>query len=112
MFGRQELAALVQRRRALLAESDSNRQALRAEIQDLRHATAWVSEARRWPRKAGPLLLVLAPLAGFLLARGTRRADSWINRLTGAAKWIGPLYALWKSISRGRAEAEAGGEGA
>ena len=91
-----------------MAESGLNRLVLQAEIQNLRDATAWVTEATRWPRKAGPLLLVLAPLAGFLLTRLSRRPDSWFNRVTAAAKWIGPLYTLWKSFSASRTEAEAG----
>jgi hypothetical protein len=108
VFGRVELDKLAQQRRTLVSESGLNRLVLRAEIQNLRDATAWVSEATRWPRKAGPLMLVLAPLAGFLLTRASRRPDSWLNRLTGAAKWIGPLYSLWKSFSASRKEAEDG----
>jgi hypothetical protein len=91
-----------------VAESGLNRLLLRAEIHNLRSATAWVSDAARWPRKAGPLLLLLAPLAGFLLANGSRRRTSWLNRVTAAAKWVGPLYTLWKSFSASRTEAEGG----
>jgi hypothetical protein len=99
---------LVQLRRTLVAESGLNRLVLQAEIQNLRDATAWVSEAARWPRKAGPLLLLVAPLAGFLMAKGSRRPDSWLNKLALAAKWIGPLYTLWKSFSASRTQAETG----
>jgi hypothetical protein len=99
---------LVQERRTLVAESGLNRLVLQAEIQNLRDATAWVSEAARWPRKAGPLLLLVAPLAGFLMAKGSRRPDSWLNKLALAAKWIGPLYTLWKSFSASRTQAETG----
>jgi hypothetical protein len=108
VFGRRELDKLAREKQAILAESDLNRLVLQAEIQNLRTATAWVGEAARWPRKAGPLLLVLAPLAGFLLTRGSRREDSWFSRVSAAAKWIGPLYTLWKSLSASRKEAEAG----
>ena len=108
MFGRIELDKLVQERRTLVAESGLNRLVLQAELQDLRDATAWVSEAARWPRKAGPLLLLLAPIAGFLMAKGTRRPDSWLNKLAVAARWIGPLFTLWKSFAASRKEAEAG----
>ena len=108
MFGREELDRLAREKQAILAESGLNRLALQAELQNLRSATAWVSTATRWPRKAGPLLLVLAPVAGFLLAKAFRRRDSWFNRLAAAAKWIGPLYGLWKRFSPGRKDAEAG----
>ena len=108
MFGRKELDKLAVEKQALVAESGLNRLMLQAEIENLRSATAWVSEATCWPRKAVPLLLVLAPLAGFLLTRFARRPDSWFNRVTAAAKWIGPVYTLWKSFSASRKETEAG----
>jgi len=91
-----------------VAESGLNRLALQAELQNLRSATDWVSKAARWPRKPGLVLLVLAPLAGFLLARVSRREDSRFKRLLAVAKWIGPLYQLWQSFSASRKEAEAG----
>jgi hypothetical protein len=105
VFGREELGRLAQQRKTLVAESDLNRLVLQSEIQNLRKALGWVGEAGRWPRKLGPLMLVLAPLAGFLMARGTRRPDSWLNRLTAAAKWMGSLYTLWKAFSGSRADA-------
>ena len=108
MLGRKELDKLALEKQALVAESGMNRLVLRAEFQNLHSATAWVSEATRWPREHGPLLLVLAPLAGFLLTRAFRRRDSWFNRVTAAAKWIGPVYTLWKRFSTSRKEAEAG----
>ena len=91
-----------------MAESGLNRLMLHAELQDLRSATAWMSEAARWPQKAGPLMLLLAPLAGFLLSKVSRREDSWRKRALSAAKWIGPLYKLWKSVSASRTQAEPG----
>ena len=94
-------------KQALLLESGLNRLALKAEIQSLRATTSWVGEATRASREFAPLLLVLAPLAGFLLARGSRRPDSWLNRVAGAAKWIVPLYRLWRSFAPRRKEAEA-----
>jgi hypothetical protein len=108
VFGRKELDKLALERQTLVAESGLNRLVFQAEIQNLRSATAWVSEATLWPRKAGPLLLVLAPLVGFLLTRVSRREDSWFRRVSAAAKWIGPLFTLWKSFSASRKEAEAG----
>jgi hypothetical protein len=93
-------------KQALLLESGLNRLALQAEIQRLHSATWWVSGANRASRGLSPLLLVLAPLAGFLLMRGSRRPNSWLSRLAGAAKWIAPLYRLWKSFSPGREESE------
>jgi hypothetical protein len=108
VFRRKELDKLALEKRALVAESDLNRLGLQLELQNLRSATAWVSRADRWPRKLGPLLLVLAPLTGFLVARAAKRSDSWFSRVTTAVKWIGPLYTLWKSFSASRGKPEAG----
>ena len=107
MFGRREIDKLTLEKQTLVAESGLHRLSFQVELQNLRAATAWVNEAGRWPQKAGPLLLLLAPLAGFLFTRISRRPDSWFNRLSAAAKWIGPLYTLWKTFSARRKEAEA-----
>jgi len=99
VFGRQELEQLRLHKQTLVLESSLNRHALRSEFQQLRSAAAWMSNAARAPRQFAPLLLVLAPLAGFLLVRTVRRPDSWVNRLASAAKWIGPVYSLWRTFS-------------
>lgn len=109
MLGRKELDKLNLQKQALLLESGLNRLAFQAEFQSLRSATAWVSEVTQASRGLSPLLLVLAPLAGFLLARGSRQSDSWLSRIAAAARWIGPLYRLWKGFSASREQqAEAG----
>ena len=92
MLGRKELDKLNLQKQALLLESSLNRLALQAEFRNLRSATAWVSEVTRASRGLSPLLLLLAPVAGFLLARGSRQSDSWLGRVVAAVKWIGPLY--------------------
>ncbi len=108
MLGRKELASLDQQKQVLLLESGLNRVTLQAEVQSLRSATAWVSGVTGASRKLAPLLTVLAPLAGFLLARGSRRPDSWLSRLMTLAKWVPPLYRLWESFSARRSEPKAG----
>ena len=108
MLGRKELAKLDRQKQTLVLESDLHRLALRAEIQSLHSATAWMGEATSLSRELSPLLVVLAPLAGFLLARGSRRADSWLSRLITLAKWVAPLYRLWKSFTARRGEPDAG----
>lgn len=99
MLGREDLDKLNLHKQTLLLESALNRRALQAEIQSLRSSTSWVRDATRASREYAPLLSVLAPLAGFLLARDSRRPDSWFNRVVGAVKWIVPLYRLWGSLS-------------
>lgn len=107
MFGREELIKLAAQKQALLVESSVNRLVLQAEVGKLHSAVAWVNQATRVPRTLAPLLLILAPLAGFVLARGSRGSGSWLNQAAAALKWLGPLYGLWKRFSARRQQAEA-----
>ena len=102
MFGREELNRLDLEKQALIAASDLNRLVLQAESQNLRSATAWLRAPFQRSRTAAPLLLVLAPLAGFLLTRVSRGSGGWLKRLLAVAKWAGPVYQLWKGFSHGR----------
>jgi hypothetical protein len=107
MLGGKELAQLDLQKQALLAESGLNRVALEAEIQHLHSATAWVTDLSNPSRGLTLLLAALTPVVGFLLARGSRRSDSWLGRMLELAKWMPPLYRLWKSVSSRMREPEA-----
>jgi hypothetical protein len=98
MLGGDEITRLNLQKQALMLESGLNRLTLQAEWEKLRSSTAQLSGAGR---KRAPLLLVLAPLAGFFLARGARRSKpaSWFAHLPTAVKLIGPAIALWKSFA-------------
>jgi hypothetical protein len=106
VFGRQELEELGREKAALITESGLNRAVVQAELQNLGSTFGWVSGATRTSREFAPFLLLLAPLAGFLLARGSRRPASWVKRVVAGLKWLGPLYKLWKSFSSARHPAE------
>ncbi len=101
MLGRKELDKLSQQKQALLVESGLNRVALQAEIQGLRSAAAWLKEATGLSRELAPLLVLLAPFAGFLLVRRPRRRSSWLSRAVTGVKWAAPLYQLWKRFAPG-----------
>ena len=107
MLGRKELDKLNLQKQALLLESSLNRAALQADIRRLRSATTWVREVTSVSREFTPWLTLLAPVAGFLVARRARRSASWFGRVVTAAKWIGPLYGLWKRFASQRNEAAA-----
>ena len=104
MFGRKELEQLSMQKQALVLESSLNRHALISEIEELRSAAARVGNAVRAPQRFAPLLMVLAPLAGFFAVRSARRPASLITRMAKMAKWIGPAYSLWKSFSAARTQ--------
>jgi hypothetical protein len=91
-----------------MLESSLNRAALQADIRRLRSATTWVREATSVSREFAPWLTLLAPVAGFLVARRARRSRSWFGRIVTAVKWVGPLYGMWKRFCRGRQEADLG----
>jgi hypothetical protein len=108
VLGGKELKVLNLQKQALLLQSSLSRAALQAEIRSLRSATTWVKEAATVSRELSPLLTLLAPVAGFFIARGARRSASWFGRILTVVKWIGPLYGLWKRFAPGRDAAEAG----
>ena len=107
MFGREELDKLNVQKQALLLEISLNRLALRAELRNLCSAAAWTSEATRASRRFAPVLLLLAPLAGFLLGRRGQGTGSWFGRLSAAIQWIAPLYRFWKAFAPGRKQPSA-----
>ncbi len=107
MFGGKELEELHVQKQALLLQSNLNRAALQAEMRHLRAATTWMRQAARISRELTPWLALLASVAGFFAARGTRRSPSWFSRIMTAFKWLGPLYGLWKRSAAGRGEADA-----
>jgi hypothetical protein len=108
VLGGKELEELARQKKVLLAESSLNRATWQAEVEYLRSAAGWVGEAGRVSRHFKPLLLFLAPLAGFLLSRRSRQSSTWLNRMTAAAKWVGPLLGLWKRFSAGRRQSQGG----
>ena len=67
-----ELDILEARRRALVAESELHRQQIAVEVEHLRAATAWVERAMSAARSVLAAWPVLAPVAGFVIARKGR----------------------------------------
>lgn len=106
MLGREELDKLAAEKQALLVESSLNRLALQAEFHNLSSATTWMKAATGGIGKVKPLLLMLAPVAGFLLARGSRPSGSWLIRAVSAIRWIASLYGLWQRFSADRSKTE------
>ncbi len=100
MLGGNEIAKLNLQKQALVLESSLNRLNLLSEFEHLRSSAGLFASAGK---KRAPLLLALAPIAGFFVARGVKRSpSSWFSRLATAAKYVGPAIALWRSFSAGR----------
>jgi hypothetical protein len=107
MLGRKELEQLRVQKQALVLESSLHRHTLLLELRQLRDSVGWIGNAARAPQRFVPFLTILAPLAGFLAFRSLRSPGTLFRRLVTAAKWIGPIYSLWRSYSSVRKEAAA-----
>lgn len=98
MFGREALAELELRKRALVIESELNRLAFRSEWERVCNAAEWISHVARFWRQANPWLVLLAPLAGVLTARALHWEGGMVGRLLGLLRWVRPLMAVWRSV--------------
>ncbi len=96
-----ELAELRLRKRALVLESDLHRLALRREWSELCAGFGWVREAGGYWREVKRWAVVLAPLAGILVARGAAGASSRLGRALSLFRWAQSLYGLWRRLSPG-----------
>jgi hypothetical protein len=73
-----EAESLMRRKQELLAQSEVNRRALAAQSQRIHSALAWIDVGIDLVRRARPALIIVAPLAGFWLARkATFRSRVW-----------------------------------
>jgi len=98
MSGGKELKGLELRRRELVLRSTLNRLAIRVELQNVQTALQPAERIITTVRAAQPWLMVLAPLAGILAARGLRGNGSGFAKLMGVLKWIQPLLGLWRQF--------------
>src|SRR5438105_15671039 len=63
---------LQERKRQLLNRSESYRQSMDAGFQNVKNATAWVPKTIRIARTAYPVLLLIAPMLGWVFSRKRR----------------------------------------
>jgi len=104
MVGRKELANLQLRKRTLVLESTLHRAVLETEWQNLQGATAWARSARQTFRQARPWLLLLAPLAGLLVARGSAPPLRPQRRFLSVLKWLRTLLSIGETFRNVLAE--------
>jgi hypothetical protein len=98
MVGREALDELQARKRALVLESSLNRLALQADWEDVRAAAGWMGSASRAFRQVRPWLLLLAPLAGLLVARASGQPRGLFRRLLSVLRWVRPLLGAWGGL--------------
>ena len=64
-----QVDSLAERKRELIARSESYRQSLQASLSDIKETTAWISRSVRTVRSVYPVLLLLMPLAGLIVRK-------------------------------------------
>src|SRR2546425_735718 len=101
MLGNPELVRLNSRKAALLAQSDALRRALLADCVQLRPVVSWVETGTAFIRRIKPLLVVIAPLLGFWVAR--KRGLS-----SGLTKKLSAGWRLWRVIAAMRRGSRSG----
>ncbi len=82
------LESLELRKQLLVARSEIQRQTLALEVARLREATAWMSTAAVFTRRAAPWLVLAAPMAGYVLGR---KRSAW-RSLAASVVWGWRIY--------------------
>lgn len=103
MAGRQEPGFLNQRKRALIAESDLNRLALRAELEQFQASMRWFDRAVEGAFRFGPWLVPLASVLGITAGRAIirkKKRRSRVDFLVSAARWLPSALSLWRRFAR------------
>jgi hypothetical protein len=67
---------LQERKRMLLAESESYRQTLSRDVAHLTSATAWISTTLHYARMVAPALAMAVPIAGFFFGSRKKRSHA------------------------------------
>jgi hypothetical protein len=101
LFKSPEILKLRDEKQRLLVESELNRRAIIAELEQLANPRTWVQTGKQSLLKARSLFLLLAPLAGFLLARRRPAAPSVPGILSkGLIAWqiLRKIYSVWQFL--------------
>jgi hypothetical protein len=83
MVSAKELARLQAHKELLVVQCDLHRGILRVECARLRSKFDWVDRSSEWIQKARPWLPLLAPVAGFLVARRWKKVLGFAGRTVG-----------------------------
>ena len=103
MLKSQELNQLQARKAQLIAVSDLQRRTLAGSCGELREKLAWIEVGVEVAGRSRPVLALIAPIAGFLLARGWRKGIGFASMLTTTWTVGRQALRLWKNFREGRA---------
>jgi len=93
---------LATRKRLLVAECESHRRAFGLELAQLQSSIEALTQPVKSALSASRLLVLAAPVAGFVLGRRTRRSGGWFKM--GLAGWqlFRRFQPLWQQFRRRR----------
>jgi hypothetical protein len=103
MLASEKIAELQARKQLLVAESDLHRQMLAVHWASLGTPVRQAQAGWRTLMEYRSYLLWVAPLFGFMLARGNRADDGWFPRTRFLWRWGGRLlqaWRFWQSLNR------------
>jgi len=81
MFGQTRLSELRARKELLVVEADAHRQLLALDAQAAAHSLRWLEPVHRGWQQVKPFAWLVAPVAGFYVARRGRSVWRWGLRL-------------------------------
>ena len=97
-----ELARLHIRKQKLLAQSDSNRAQLAAVVEDLRGPVSTVERGISFFRETRFLWMLVAPVAGFFVAKKWRKLGSISTTMVSGLGVIRNCFAIWQGFKHAR----------
>jgi hypothetical protein len=98
MFATAEIKALRNKKQQLLLESEINRQVLVLECIQLKSSFRWTQTGVRWFKTIPPAWLILAPVAGYLVARSFRSERGWLHKAIVFGEMIRKLLPFWQTV--------------
>jgi hypothetical protein len=95
MFNSAQIEELAERKRLLAAESEINRAALLAEVSQFRSHFGKAESVVRSGWAASPILMAVAPIAGFFLSSKIGKAGSLLSKAFAAWRIFRSLKPLF-----------------
>lgn len=100
MFAVNELKALQQQKRSILALSDLQRRLLRLEWNELQSRAGWIDDGISTVRMLLPALRCLAPCLKGRPGSKASGASSWRQKIGSAIDFAGHFAQMWRVFSQ------------
>jgi hypothetical protein len=102
MAAKSELEKLHVQKRLLVAKSQIYRQTMEVEVENLRQSTAWITRTAGIVRKALPILLLGAPIAGYFAAKKRHGLHGIGQKAMWGMGILRQLSGIWRGLRMSR----------